>query len=155
MQAFERKALEIQNGGIEFCESRQWLNLTWFPDELALIELSTGGKLQDFFAEAQGRLLECAEKCNQIAPDVISQAMNLNRHVIEQRPFIRRGQGYQYDYNILEVYQAALNGHSTAIEKGAIRVPLTGLSAVGQLAGKTGAARSSGMGIKGAIMFIP
>lgn len=115
--AFEEKALEIQHGGIEFCESEKWLNITWFPDELALIELSTGGKLQEFFAAAKERLIAIAADSNNISPEIISQAIFLNQNLIKQ-PFIKEDKIIECEYNLWEVYQAAINGNRLEIERG-------------------------------------
>jgi radical SAM superfamily enzyme YgiQ (UPF0313 family) len=117
VSAFEKKALEIQNGGIEFCESDEWLNITWFPDELALIELSTGGKLQEFFTAAEKRLIAFAANSATIPPEIISQAILLNQNLMKQ-PFNTDDKVIECDYNLWEVYQAAIKGNSLEIEKG-------------------------------------
>ncbi len=116
VSAFEQKALEIQNGGIEFCESHEWLNISWFPDELALIELSTGGKLQEFFTDAEKRLMTIAANSNRISPEIISQAIFLNQNLLKQ-PFIKQDKVIECDYNLWEVYQAAIKGISLELEK--------------------------------------
>jgi|SRR3990172_5095867 len=115
--AFKEKALQIQNGGIEFCESEKWLDITWFPDELAFIELSTGGKLQEFFTDAERRLIAYADCFNKIPSEIISQAILLNQNLLKQ-PFINKDILIECDYNIWEVYQAAINGNSLEIKKG-------------------------------------
>lgn len=117
LSAFEKKALEIQNGSIEFCKSDKWLNITWFPDELALIELSIDGKLQEFFTAAQKRLMAIAADANNISPEIISQAIFLNQNLMKQ-PFIKQDKVIECNYNLWEVYQAAIKGNSLEIEKG-------------------------------------
>jgi hypothetical protein len=114
---FEEKAAQIQNGGIEFCESDEWLNITWFADELALIQLSAGGRMGDFFAEAEERLIAFAAKSNTILPEVISQSVFLNQNLIKQ-PFINQDKVVECGYNLWEVYQAAINGKRLELKKG-------------------------------------
>jgi radical SAM superfamily enzyme YgiQ (UPF0313 family) len=117
VSAFEKKALEIQKGGIEFCESNEWLNITWFPDELAYIELSTSGKLQEFFMLAEKRLIAIAADSNRVSPEIISQAVFFNQQLMKQ-PFIAHDKVIECDYNLWEVYQATIHGNILQIEKG-------------------------------------
>lgn len=117
IELFEDKAAQIQNGGIEFCESDEWLNITWFADELALIKLSAGGRMRDFFAEAKERLIAFAAKSNTIPPEVISQSVFLNHNLIKQ-PFLNQNKVVECGYNLWEVYQAAINGKRFELKKG-------------------------------------
>lgn len=114
---FEEKAMQIQNGGIEFCKSDEWLNISWFPDELAFIELSASGRLQDFFAETEKRLIAFTAGLNMIPAEMISQAIFLNQNLMKQ-PFVNKDKVIQCDYNLWEVYQAAIKGNSVEIKKG-------------------------------------
>ena len=114
---FEEKAVQIQNGGIEYCESAEWLNITWLADELALIKLSTGGKMQDFFAEAEKRLIAFTANSSTISSEVISQAVSLNQDLMKQ-PFVNQDKVLDCDYNIWEVYRAALKGEHLGLCKG-------------------------------------
>jgi len=114
---FEEKAVQIQNGGIEFCESDEWLKITWLADELALIKLSAGGKMREFFAEAEKRLIAFAANSSTIPPEVISQAVFLNHNLMKQ-PFINQDKLIECDYNLWEVYQAAIKGNRLEIRKG-------------------------------------
>ena len=116
-RAFEEKAVQIQNGGIEYCESAEWLNITWLADELALIKLSTGGKMQDFFAEAEKRLIAFTANSSTISSEVISQAVSLNQDLMKQ-PFVNQDKVLDCDYNIWEVYRAALKGEHLGLCKG-------------------------------------
>lgn len=117
IQAFERQALKIQNGGIEFCESHKWLKITWFPDELAFIEMSAEGKLPDFYDEALNRLVDLAAGCDMLSKKMISQAVLLNRNVMKQ-PFLRENIMIHCDYNLWELYQAVINGKKVRIREG-------------------------------------
>ena len=49
---FRAKALDIQNGGAEFCRSEEWLNIWWPADEYIFIKMTVEDKLDGFFEEA-------------------------------------------------------------------------------------------------------
>jgi radical SAM superfamily enzyme YgiQ (UPF0313 family) len=117
VMAFEDKALQIQSGAIEFCESDKWLNITWFPDELAFIELSASGRLQDFYAEAEELLTSVTASSRMIPADMISQAILLNKNLMKQ-PFVNADKIIHSDYNLWEFYQAAKNGNAVEIKEG-------------------------------------
>lgn len=114
---FEEKAIQIQKGGIEFTKSDEWLNITWFPDELAFIKLSAEGKLPEFFAEAEKRLIEFSTHSATISPDIISQAILLNQNLIKQ-PFNTTDKVIECSYNLWEIYQAAVKGKKLEVKKG-------------------------------------
>ena len=118
--AFEEKAMQIQNGGIEFSESTEWLNISWFPDELAFIELSASRRLQDFFTEAEKRLIAFTAGFNKIPSEMISQAVFLNQSLMKQ-PFVKDDSVIHSEYNLWEVYQAVIKGNSVEIQKGDYR----------------------------------
>ncbi|MCG6536720.1 MAG: hypothetical protein L7F78_18940, partial [Syntrophales bacterium LBB04] len=50
---FLMKATEIQNGGLEYSESKKWLNIWWPADEITFINICAVGKLDNFYAEAE------------------------------------------------------------------------------------------------------
>jgi len=115
--AFYEKALHIQNGGIEYCESDKWLNITWVPDELAFIDLSANGNLQNFYIEAEKRLIVFTNTYKMIPVDLISQAILLNQNLIKQ-PNINNDKVIQCDFNLWEVYQESIKGNNVGINKG-------------------------------------
>ena len=41
------EALKIQNGGPEFCNSKEWLNIWWPHDEYMFIKMGKENKLND------------------------------------------------------------------------------------------------------------
>ena len=53
---FTEKAEDIQNGGFEFCNSPDWLDIWWPADEYMFIKLCREHKLDVFYQEA-GELL--------------------------------------------------------------------------------------------------
>lgn len=112
---FEEKAVEIQNGGGEYCASKEWLNMMWYPDELLFIQLNAEGKIAQFYIEAEERLLGFAS--GGIPATMISQAIGLNRDLLKQ-PFVSEDKGLACNYGLWEVYQGALKGHNCEMRKG-------------------------------------
>ena len=115
VSAFEEKAVELQNGGSEYCASEEWLNIMWYPDELAFIELNTEGELLRFYDEAEKRLLALA--AGKPPARMISQSIALNRDLLK-KPFANEDKYVECDYNLWEVYQGALKGAGSEIKKG-------------------------------------
>ena len=50
---FLDKARDIQNGGEEFCYSKDWLGIWWPADEYMFIKLTVENKIDDFYTEAE------------------------------------------------------------------------------------------------------
>jgi radical SAM superfamily enzyme YgiQ (UPF0313 family) len=112
---FEEKAVEIQNGGSEYCPSEEWLNIRWYPDELSFIRLNAEGKIAQFYGEAEKRLLGFA--AGKVSATMIPQAIALNRDLLKQ-PFVTEDKSLACDYGVWEVYQGALRGHNCEMKKG-------------------------------------
>lgn len=116
--SLEAKANSIQDGGNEYSMSPQWLNITWYPDELILIDMSAGSKIEKFYREAESRLISMAEKSQVlIDPQVIIDAVRMNQAVLKQ-PFARENLTVECNYNIWEVYQAALRCEHEGLIRG-------------------------------------
>jgi radical SAM superfamily enzyme YgiQ (UPF0313 family) len=108
---FENKAKGIQSGASEYSMSKERLNLVWYPDELMLINMSAENRIENFYAEAEKRLITLLRDYSK----VITDSIRLNRAVLKQ-PFLTEDIKIKCDYNIWEVYQAALRGEHTALE---------------------------------------
>ena len=118
VSTFEKKAVDIQKGGSEYSRSSEWLDMTWYPDELMLINMNTGGHMDAFYNEAEARLLSLAEKhAEEVEPSVISDAVRLNRALLKQ-PFLNEDIWVTSNYNIWEIYQAALRGEKVVLKTG-------------------------------------
>jgi len=118
VSVFEEKAASVQRGGSEYSISREWLNIAWYPDELMLITMNVEAGIDDFYREAEERLLSFARVYGEvIEPALISQAVRLNRSVMKQ-PFLTEDISIASDYNLWELYQAGLRGDPVALEKG-------------------------------------
>lgn len=112
------KAIDMQKGGTEFCESKEWLNMWWPADELTFINLCTGGKLNQFYEEAK-KTIEGTLKQKGVGfdPLVIDEAISLNRDLIKS-PFQKTDLTVILKYNIWDVYKGALTGKPVPLERG-------------------------------------
>lgn len=115
---FINKAIDIQNGGAEFCESKEWLNIWWPADELALIKLCTENKLIEFYQEAE-KIINGFLSKNKISnhQSIINDAIYLNKNLIKA-PFQDNNIMIETSHNIWNVYQANLKGEKIPVEKG-------------------------------------
>lgn len=115
---FITKAEDIQNGGAEFCQSKQWLNIWWPADELMFIELCTKGKLDNFYAESTRVVSNLLKQKNIKYNDkVLTESISLNKNLIKL-PFQNDNLKVTTDYNIWEIYRAHLVGKSVAVKQG-------------------------------------
>ncbi|NQT46479.1 MAG: radical SAM protein [Candidatus Omnitrophica bacterium] len=115
---FIDKAADIQNGGSEFCESKEWLNIWWPADELILIKLCTEGMLDEFYKEA-GSLIEDYLKKSHLSEyeGLLHESILLNRELIKL-PFQEDDRDIHLSYNIWDVYRAFLKGADTPLKEG-------------------------------------
>lgn len=115
---FIEKAREIQNGGAEYCQSKDWLNIWWPTDEFIMIKLCTENKLGKFYEETEQELRRFIDIKNIDFPSLLlEESIYLNQKLIKL-PFQNTDVNIQLSYNIFEVYQAALKGKSIPLEKG-------------------------------------
>ncbi len=118
---FYDKAKDIQNGGAEYCKSRQWLNIWWPADELVLIKLCAEEKLGLFYKEAESLFDKHLENHFIACPkDFLHQAVQFNHQLIKL-PFIESDMTISLSYNFWEVYQAAYCGEKRPVEDGNYR----------------------------------
>lgn len=103
---FRDKATQILAGGVEYCPSKEWLNIYWPPDEYVFITLCREGRLDAFYREAAEALLRfCLRKGCSPEPDLLRQAMLLNKSLVKL-PFADADIVLQLDHNLLEFYQS-------------------------------------------------
>ena len=113
---FMDKAADIQHGGPEYCQSKEWLNIWWPADEYIFIKLCVEQQLMAFYREAErllNRFLE--EQSLSLPPGLLHEAIELNSHLMKQ-PFLTSNLTLELSYNILECYQSALRGTSIPLE---------------------------------------
>jgi len=113
---FFKRAEIIQNGGPEYFYSKEWLDIWWPDDEYQLIHLSTKGKLDLFYQEAQ-ELLENLP-IHSDKPDsklVLAESIKIN-HALLKQPNLNDDIEIQCSFNILETYQHVLEGKPIQIQ---------------------------------------
>ncbi|MFA5859200.1 MAG: radical SAM protein [Elusimicrobiota bacterium] len=115
---FCEKANDIQNGGYEYCESKEWLNIWWPADELMLIKLCTGDRLSGFYREAEaliGKYLEAKhiDGYNELLHEAVALNQQLLKTPLQQTDLV-----VDMSYNIWDVYRAKLAGENVELSKG-------------------------------------
>lgn len=110
------KAGHIQNGGDEYCHSKEWLNIWWPADEYVLIKLSVEGKLDEFYREAEMLFQEFLNEKSSGGGDILHDAILLNKHLVIQ-PFQTRDADVEVSHNIWEMYQAGRRGQKFTLER--------------------------------------
>ncbi|HXG12146.1 MAG TPA: radical SAM protein [Gemmataceae bacterium] len=114
---FRAKAIDIQQGGEEYCRSERWLNIYWPADELALIHLCTAGQLTSFYQEAEELLGGYLRRNEMPLPArVLRDAVRLNQALLKL-PFQTADLDLEVGANIWEFYRAALEGRPIPLEE--------------------------------------
>jgi len=103
---FLKEAINIQNGGSEFCQSKKWLNLFWPHDEYMFIKLVEEKKIHQFYSEALG-LLQKLQGDIILSHQIMIDAISLNR-VLLKIPFETQDERILLSYNIMEYYRSIL-----------------------------------------------
>jgi len=115
---FREKAIDIQNGGVEFCESTKWLGIWWPADELILINLCTEGNLNNFYKEAQNLISGYLSRSGiSEYQDVLAESIFLNKSLIKL-PFQNKDKDISLSNNIWDIYYGLLRGKDVCLEKG-------------------------------------
>lgn len=114
---FLEKARDIQRGGSEFCESKEWLNIWWLTDEYMLIKLCVEGKLQAFYREAEQALQQFLEARKLEFPDgLLRETIEYNRALLKL-PFQTEDLTIELSHNIWEFYRSVLEGRPVSLVK--------------------------------------
>ena len=113
---FLRKAESIQNNGVEYCPSKEWLNIWWPVDEYLIIKLSIEEKLENFYVESELILFELLEEININDKHILHESILLNKALFKQ-PFMEHNVNLNLSYNIWEFYQSALCGKKILLEE--------------------------------------
>lgn len=115
--AFIDKARDIQNGGAEYSESREWLNIWWPADELAYIKMATGGKLQKFYQEAGEIYQNLLRRRGIVDEGALEEAILFNKYLLKQ-PFISEDRSVELEYDLPRFHQLGLIGETPKLERG-------------------------------------
>jgi radical SAM superfamily enzyme YgiQ (UPF0313 family) len=115
---FFDKALDIQDGGPEYCRGTAWLNIWWPADEYALIKLCVERQHEAFYREAELMLRRfLKERFVEMPAKVLHDAVLLNRSLLKQ-PFQTENLEVRLSYNVWEVYTAAVAGERVPVQEG-------------------------------------
>ena len=120
-QFFANKARDIQSGGAEYCESKEWLNIWWTADEYMFIKLVRENILNDFHKEALDLISQLLESHGKtFDKNMLQEAVSFNNQLIKI-PFINDILEVELKYNIWDVYRANLIGENIQIEQGSYK----------------------------------
>lgn len=112
---FIEKAKAIQNGDHEFCPAPQWLSVYWPVDEFLFIKFSTESKFNEFYDEAENRIIKyLVENNKNPSKDLIHEAVTLNKVLLKQ-PFQTNDIYFNSNYNLWDFYTSILNGEDSEI----------------------------------------
>jgi radical SAM superfamily enzyme YgiQ (UPF0313 family) len=113
---FLKEARSIQNGGPEYVQSKEWLNIWWPTDEYILIKLVVEDRLDVFYQEAETLLTRfLRDRCLELTPALLYESVLLNRSLIK-KPFQTKDLDLELSYNILEFYRSVLRGQPIPLE---------------------------------------
>lgn len=111
------KALDIQNGGSEYCEAKKWLNIWWPADEYIFIKTVSEGNINSFYDECRKLLLEIVELNNiELDETIINNAIFLNQNLLKI-PFENFDVNVCLSYDILKYYKTYLEQGRAEISK--------------------------------------
>ncbi|MFM2294440.1 MAG: hypothetical protein RLZZ350_853 [Verrucomicrobiota bacterium] len=113
---FYETAISIQNGGPEYVHSKEYLDIFWPADELALINLIADGKVDDFYKECLTVLRRALSKEFSALNPIFDDAVRLNRSLLKQ-PFQTTDLDVTVNYNIWEYYRGVLRGEPVILEE--------------------------------------
>jgi tRNA A37 methylthiotransferase MiaB len=117
-QFFRKEAQAIQAGGAEYVKSEDWLNIYWPADEYALIKMVRDDQLEAFYAECLSILTDILGRNGKTFPEgLLQQAVELNSALLK-RPFVSNDLEITLDYNLWEIYAAALVGDTVELRTG-------------------------------------
>lgn len=115
---FFNKAVDIQQGGAEYCRSKEWLNIWWPTDEYMFIKLSVEGKLGLFYEEARNVIQRYLKTKKINCPrQLLHEAVTLNQNLMKL-PFQNKNTDLKLIYNVWEMYKAGLKGVQIPVKEG-------------------------------------
>ena len=115
---FLSEAQSIQDGGVEYVYSEEWLSVYWPADEYAYIRLTAEKRFGDFYAEVD-RLFSImlGSVKNDESADAIREAISINRELVSQ-PNIEADISVRLNYNIIDFWHGICEGEPVPLTKG-------------------------------------
>lgn len=108
---FFHKAVRIQEGDEEYCQSEAWLNIWWPADEYIFIKMVHDRTIQRFYQEC-GELLAriVANHGGQPEPQLLEESVRLNQALLKV-PFQVQDETVALSHNIPEYYRSLIENH--------------------------------------------
>jgi radical SAM superfamily enzyme YgiQ (UPF0313 family) len=113
---FRDKARDIQNGGEEYCHSKDWLDIWWPADEYALIQMTVDERLGEFYGEAE-RILSAVCCHGFLRPKFISDSVFLSQSLLK-RPFQTDDLTIVLSLSVRELHRMAVEGKRVTLHTG-------------------------------------
>ena len=117
---FNNKAMDIQSGGKEHSQSKEWLNTWWPPDEYIFIKLVKENKINQFYCECEILLNSLLLSKYTFPNKLLSECINLNKTLIRV-PFDSSSLEFSLSYNVYEYYTNFLYGTSIELNEGCFK----------------------------------
>ena len=115
---FEDKAIKIQNGGIEFCPSQEWLGIFWSAEQYAWIEMVLSGQMTEFYAEVTALLKEILYENNiDFDEQLVEEICQLNYELM-CKPQDYGDVKLIVSWNFWEVYVSITTGEPVMLQEG-------------------------------------
>lgn len=116
-QFFHQTASNIQEGGTEYVQGKDWLNIYWPADEYVLIELAVNGQLAGFYEEAYQLLSAHLLQSQARLPEgLLRQAVDLNQALLKV-PFVSDDVTFDCGFNLMEFYRGVLTGQAVELQQ--------------------------------------
>jgi len=114
---FVWKAKDIQSGGAEYCEAKEWLNIWWPADEYMFIKMSRENQIDQFYDECFAILSEVILSNNKPLPlSPLKDAITINRALLKL-PFQQYDIRIDLNYDIMSFYKTYLEEGKATLEK--------------------------------------
>lgn len=115
---FLSEAQGIQDGGVEYVYSQEWLGVYWPADEYVYIRLTAKKQLDDFYVEVE-QLFSTLLASVKIdgAVDVIGDAITINRQLVSQ-PNVDADTALWLSHNIIDFWRGICEGEPIPLTKG-------------------------------------
>lgn len=112
-QFFEEKAVDIQNGGVEYVYSKEWLGIYWPADEYVFIDLVSTNRLEDFYSEIKRVLAN--KFSNEIDMNMLDEAIDFNAALVKL-PGVKKDRIFAAKYPWAQFYESAVKGRDFVME---------------------------------------
>jgi hypothetical protein len=118
---FISEARLIQEGGVEYKYSEEWLGVYWPADEYVYIRLTAEKKFDSFYEEIERLFLSLSNQLNQPDGDysieALQDAITLNRALVNQ-PYFNTDIQVNLKFNIIDFWHGITEGQSVPLQKG-------------------------------------